>query len=37
MYDVSRDGSRFVIVSGGARAGRLVIALGALGASGSGR
>jgi dipeptidyl aminopeptidase/acylaminoacyl peptidase len=27
MYDVSRDGSRFALVTGGARAGRLVVAL----------
>jgi len=32
MYDVSRDGSRFIIVTGGSRAGRLVVALGVLGA-----
>jgi hypothetical protein len=31
MYDVSRDG-RFIIVTGGARAGRLVVAVGALAA-----
>jgi serine/threonine-protein kinase len=31
MYDVSPDGSRFVLVTGGARAGRLVVALDALG------
>jgi len=27
MYDVSRDGKRFVMVTGGARSGRLVVAL----------
>jgi hypothetical protein len=32
MYDVSRDGTRFIVVTGGARAGRLVVALNVLGA-----
>jgi serine/threonine-protein kinase len=31
MYDVSRDGTKFIIVTGGSRAGRLVVALGVLG------
>jgi serine/threonine-protein kinase len=32
MYDASRDGARFVLVTGGARAGRLVVAVDAVGA-----
>jgi len=34
MYDVSPDGTRFTLVTGGARAGRLVVALHVLGAGG---
>jgi hypothetical protein len=35
MYDASPDGSRFVLVTGGARTGRLVVALDALGIGGT--
>jgi len=37
MYDVSRDRTQFIIVTGGARAGRLVVALGVLSADQPGR
>jgi hypothetical protein len=33
MYDVSRDGTQFIVVTGGARAGRLIVALNVLGAN----
>lgn len=35
MYDASPDGARFVLVTGGARTGRLVVALDALGIGGT--